>query len=235
MVHRYIEAGEKVEMRLDLVNVGRNPGALVKVEGLIPSGSEIVSFPSFCSIHNSSIDMNGKRIDPFKVETIKLWAKFDKAGIYKLEPCIFYVNDLDETKACKIKPITLTVQFSPSEDKLKRSLESSKGKLDFKSEAAEKAFGYLVKAFEDDYINRRMNEEKCGWRTLMQVARNVHITPYSMYGRYRRGGVAMSELGHLGIVESRFFLGERGRSGRVLKIRIAYEKEFVRKLLSKKT
>ena len=126
--------------------------------------------------------MNNRRIDPFKVETIKLWAKFDKAGVYKLEPCIFYVDDSDETKTCKIKPITLTVQFSPSENKLKLSLESSKGKLDFKSEAARKAFGYLVKAFEDDHINRRMSKEKCGWRTLMQVARNARITPYSMYG-----------------------------------------------------
>jgi tetratricopeptide (TPR) repeat protein len=231
MVRRQGVVGEEVEMRLDLVNVARNPCTLTNVEGLIPLGSKIVSFPSFCSIQNSSINLNGKRIDPFQVETIKLRAIFGKAGVYKLEPRIFYVDDFNETRTCEFKPLTLTVQFSPSEDKEKRSLEFSEGKLSFKSEAAEKAFNFLVKAFEEDYIIRRMTSEKCGWRTLMETARNARVTMYSMYGRYGRGGEALSELGRLGVVESRFFYGERGRSGRVLKIRVACEKEFVKKLL----
>jgi hypothetical protein len=54
-----------------------------------------------------------------------------------------------------------------------------------------------------------------------------------MYGRCGRGGKATLELGHLGLVESRFFLGERGRGGRVLKIRIRHEKEIVKQLVDK--
>jgi len=231
MVRRHGTVGEEVEMRLDIVNVAHNPGMLTKVEGLMPLGSKIVSFPSFCSIANSTINMNHKKINSFQVETIKLKSIFTKAGVYELEPCLFYVNDLNGTTACKIKPITLTLQFSPSEYKMKESVGLSEGRLNFKSEAAEKAFNFLVKAFEEDYTTRRITLEKCGWRTLMEIARNAQITTYSMYGRYRRGGEALSELGRLGIVESRFFLGERGRSGRVLKIRIAYEKEYVRKPL----
>jgi hypothetical protein len=46
-----------------------------------------------------------------------------------------------------------------------------------------------------------------------------------MYGRSGRGGKVTAELSNLGIVESRFFLGERGRGGRIFKMRIRHRKE----------
>ncbi len=58
----------------------------------------------------------------------------------------------------------------------------------------------------------------------MEIARNADITTYSMYGRHGRGGETTRELRLLDSVESRLFFGERGRTGRVLKMRIRYEK-----------
>jgi tetratricopeptide (TPR) repeat protein len=228
MAPRMVQVGEVFEMRLDLVNIAKNPGSLVKVEGLVPSGSKVISLPSFCSTQNSSIKINNKRIGPFQVEPIKIKGSFEAAGVYDLDPILYYTDDLGEPGKAKAKPITITVQLGSGEEKTKRVIELSVGKLEFKSEAAEKVFNFLVSAFERDYLSRRMPREKSGWRTRMEIVRNAKVTMYSVYGRSGQGGKVTSELADLGLVESRFFLGERGRGGRVLKMRICYEKEPVK-------
>jgi hypothetical protein len=46
-----------------------------------------------------------------------------------------------------------------------------------------------------------------------------------MYGSGKHHGYAASELERLGVVEFRIFRGERGRGGKVLKLRVDAEKE----------
>ena len=66
----------------------------------------------------------------------------------------------------------------------------------------------------------------------MEIVRNAPVTMHSMYGRTGKGGKATLELERLGIAEKRLFLGERGRGGRILKMRICYEKEPVKMRVS---
>jgi tetratricopeptide (TPR) repeat protein len=227
MVRRKIAVDEEFEMRLDLINVARNPGNLVRIEGLIPAGCKVVSLPSFCRIKNSSLEINQKKIDPFQVETIKLRTKLANEGDFKIETRVIYVDELGETRKTKVEPITVTSQLGSFGDrKLEGAVEPFQGKVAFKSEAAEKAFSFLVHAFEEDYVSRRLPLEKSGWRTLMNVVKNAKVSRHSMYGRSGRGGKVKSELEHFGLVESRFFLGESGRGGRVLKVRIRHAKKM---------
>lgn len=44
-------------------------------------------------------------------------------------------------------------------------------------------------------------------------------------------GIATSELEKRGLVDDRVFLGERGRGGRIFKIRLAYEKETIKRYI----
>ena len=99
-------------------------------------------------------------------------------------------------------------------------------KLEFKSEAAEKAFNFLVSAFMEDCVGKRLPPERSVWITMTEVAKKAQIPMYSLYGRYGKGGEASQELMRLGIVESRFLTGERGRGGRVLKLRIFYKRKM---------
>jgi len=229
LMPRKVYVGEVFELRLDLVNVARNPGMLVNVEGLLPSGSKVISLPSFCSIKNSSIEMKKKSIDPFQVETIKLRLAILKPGVCNFSPFLFYVDDLGATKTSKVEPITVTAEHRSSEDKLTRVAKPVQ--FEFESEATEKAFNFLISAFKKDYYKRRLPQEKSGWRTLMEIVKNGGVTMNSMYGRSGRGGKATLELQRLGLVESRFFLGERGRGGSVFKMRIRCEKEPVKHLI----
>jgi len=235
MVPRMVQVGEVFEMRLDLVNVAKNSGTPLKVEGLVPSGSKVISLPSFCSIQNSSIKMSKKRIDPFEVETIKTKMSFEEAGVYDLAPILYYTDDGGKFRTDKAKPITITVQFVSGEEKTKDVAERLEGKLEFRSEAAEKAFDFLVDAFVEDYFRRRLPKERCGWRTLMDIAKHAGVSRYSMYGSDSHRGLATTELEDLGVVEARFFFGERGRGGKILKLRVSYEKENVKQCVDQRT
>jgi hypothetical protein len=226
---RTVQIGEEFEIRLDIVNVAKNSGTLIKVEGLVPSGFKVIYMPSFCSIKNRSIKLNNEEIGPFQARSIKIRLMCSKSGIYHLEPCLIYIDDLRKSRRDKAKEIPITVQLGSSEKT--KTAELIEKKLEFNSEATEKAFNYLLNAFEKDYLIRRMPLEKSGWRTLMEVAKNSNITIYSMYGRSGQGGKVTTELVNLGVVESRFFHGERGRGGRILKMRIFYEKEHIKKRL----
>ena len=217
-------SGEEFEIRFDIVNPSKNFRTLIKVRSLIPPDSEIISIPSFCSIQNNSLDFENRAIGPFQVETIKIKLLCVTAGVYDFEPCLYYSTELNEFRSDRAKPLTITVQPGA---KIK-SDELSEDKVEFATEAVKKAFEYLIDAFKRDYLINRMPIEKSGWRTLMEVVRNAGVTKYSMYGRGGRGGKAFAELTSLDIVESRFFLGERGRGGQVLKIRIRNAMEQVK-------
>jgi len=229
MARRQVMVGEEFEMRFDLVNVGRKPCTVIKITDAIPSEFNVVSLPSFCSLQNSSLLLNHKVVDAFKVETIKLKVKAKKANDYKILAKVVYMDNLGENKTSKLIPISITAKGASSRRKLTSPQSIKFGEFEFSSEAAEKAFKYLVTAFKEDQMKQRLPEEKRGWRTRIEISRNAHISAYSMYGRYGRGGEATRELRLLDAIESKLFLGERGRAGRVLKMRIRYEK--IRKLI----
>jgi len=134
-----------------------------------------------------------------------------------------------QESTAKAKAIKINVQLGPSEKETKDIAEHLRDKIEFKSEAAEKAFDFLLKAFFEDYYGQKLPKEKSGWRTRMEVVRNAKVTMYSVYGRSGRGGKVTLELNNLGLIESRFFHGERGRGGNVLKLRICPEKEPVKR------
>jgi tetratricopeptide (TPR) repeat protein/KaiC/GvpD/RAD55 family RecA-like ATPase len=110
MMPRKVQVEEEFEMRLDLVNVGRKPGVLAKIEGAIPSEFKVANLPSFCSLQNGSLNMKDKSVDPFQVETIKLKLEATKTGNYSLNPEVTYLDDLGKTKAFKPNPIIIAAQ-----------------------------------------------------------------------------------------------------------------------------
>ena len=103
-------AGEEFEMRLDLVNVSRKPGLLVKVKGMVLPEFGVTSPPANYRLENGSIEMKNRSIGPFQVETVKLKIKASKAGAFSLNPQVTFIDELGEAKVCKPNPITITVQ-----------------------------------------------------------------------------------------------------------------------------
>jgi len=234
MLPRKVTVGEVFEIRVDLVNVGRKPGELVKVQGLLIPNLKVSQLSSSCSIENDAIKTN--RINPFKVQMIKVKASFQKKGVFKLEPSVSWLDDLPMGRESSHKLIKVIAKWSQARKRSGRkesSVETApQVEVEFESQTAEKAFNYLIRAYDDD-IRQRLPREKAGWRTFLEIAREARITKYSMYGRHGRGAKAYLELEQLGLIESKFFLGERGRTGRIMKIRICCDNEIVKQRIDR--
>ncbi len=206
---------EEVEVRLDLVNVAKESGLLVRVDDLIPPSFKVTSPPPQYSIEDGSIDMKGKKIDPLKVETIKLSLRATEPGVFNLSPQVIYIDELGKFRTSKVEPVPVTVH--------------PKIAFEFKTKAAKNAFDYLIRSFVEDYMRQRMSLEKSGWRTSMEIVKHGKVSKSSVYGTKGRRGRALSELERRGLVETRVFLGERGRGGKILKMRISYDKETIKR------
>jgi KaiC/GvpD/RAD55 family RecA-like ATPase len=98
----------------------------------------------------------------------------------------------------------------------------------FATKARSVLFDYLADSFIEDYMVRRFPLEKSGWRSLVEMARGTKISTSVLYGSKGGVGQIFNELIHRGLIEERIFPGERGRGGRVMRFRVAYDKEPVK-------
>ncbi len=101
--------------------------------------------------------------------------------------------------------------------------------FEFGSEAAGKAFSYVIDAFIEDYMRQKLSLEMSGWRTMVDIMKRGGVPKSGVYSAHGGMGGAISELEKRGLVEVRVFPGERGRGGRILKVRAACGKETVKR------
>ena len=224
-----VSAENAFEARLDLANVSRAKGTLIRAENLCPSGLVVESASSEFRVQDGCIDFGEKSIEPISIISVKLYLKTKIAGVFNISPKIVYKDDSGEIKVANIKPLSIHAASTEQEHTTEFTAKSVQGdKIEFKSQSAQLAFDFLVRSFREDYKNRRMPQERSGWRTFMDIVRDTKVSKYSVYGSTGGYGQAITELEKQGIVEIRAFTGERGRGGEVFKVRIACNKERVR-------
>ncbi len=83
-------------------------------------------------------------------------------------------------------------------------------------------------------MKRKITLEKSGWRTLNEIVTQGKIPKSSVYGIGGGRGRDVSELERRGIVELRMFQGERGRGGNILRVRVPYDKETVKRYIDER-
>jgi KaiC/GvpD/RAD55 family RecA-like ATPase/tetratricopeptide (TPR) repeat protein len=105
-----IHVDEEFELRLDLVNVSRKPGFLIKADGLAHPNFKAAAQSSRYRMENGFIIIDKIRIDAFRVETIKLKLRALQAGMFNLNSRITFVDDLGETKDCSSNSVTIDIQ-----------------------------------------------------------------------------------------------------------------------------
>ena len=212
------------EVRLDLVNTSTGYGSLLRIENIVPSELKIITMSKEGIMHKDSFETKDSKLEPFEVITIKLSLKAPSSGVFTFNPSVIYVTETGLTKTSKPKPVSIHVLVTQKGGK-EKAVQIDRVKVEFKSETARKAFDFLTNAYNEDYLQKKLPPDRSGWRTLNEIVKLGHVSKYSMYGMSDRSGEAKAELEHLGLVESRFFSGERGRGGRILKLRICCEKQ----------
>jgi len=100
--------------------------------------------------------------------------------------------------------------------------------LTFEHEDAAKAFRFVAREFLQDYTFQRLSIDASGWRTALEIAEGANIPTSKVYGRNGDPGSALVELLRRGLVESRWFPGQRGRGGTIMKIRVNNGNPYVK-------
>ncbi len=91
----------------------------------------------------------------------------------------------------------------------------------FVNAESELVFHKLASEFMMDLTTKKVEPEKCGWRSYSELQRKLNLSRYLFYGRSRaKGGPVMRELLSSGLIETRIFEGHRGRGGAITKIRV---------------
>ncbi len=231
MAKRETVVEDDLEVRLDVVNISTEPALLLKLESLIPTAFGVKLLPSKYVQQGDSIDFQEKKFEPFEVETIKIVLQPKREGVFNLTPSASYQRgDSKETQSFLIDPIKIIVRPKiVLEPTVSEAKPSTLLKFEFKTDSAKKIFDFLLSAFVQDYMRRRLPLEWSGWRTLMEIVRHTDVSRHSIYGDERSRGRAISELEQRGLVEARIFPKERGRGGKITKLRVFYEKDIVKR------
>lgn len=95
-----ISMEEDLDVQLDLVNVAKNFGLLVRIDNIVPKGFEITGSSAF-AVEDGSINLGGKRFEPLKVESIKVSARATDFGIFALSPEVVYIDDAGQFRTCR--------------------------------------------------------------------------------------------------------------------------------------
>jgi len=107
---REVKVDEDVDFRMELVNAGKAPALLIKVDEIFPEDFEIRKWPEAYTIEDSYIDMKGKRLNPLKTEDVKIVVKPRSKGTFIVKPRVLYIDELGKYKSHEPEPVTLTVK-----------------------------------------------------------------------------------------------------------------------------
>src|SRR6267143_1136324 len=104
-----LQVGETVDIEIELVNAGRGPARLIKIEEVIVPGFDVTSAPQSYRIEDSHLNMRGRRLDPLKTEEIKLVLRPNVQGQFTLKPRVLYLDESGKYKSHEPEPIEVTV------------------------------------------------------------------------------------------------------------------------------
>jgi len=105
-----LKIGEPLNLEIELVNAGKGPALLIKVNEAIPEGFELIEKQDIYRIEDSYINMKGKRLDPLKTEDVRLVLKPKVQGTFALKPTILYIDENGKYKSHELEPVTIIVK-----------------------------------------------------------------------------------------------------------------------------
>jgi hypothetical protein len=105
-----VKVGEPISLKIDLVNAGKAPALLIKIEEVIPEGFELGEKPETFPVEDSCIDMKGKRLGPLKTEELRLVIKPKAQGTFALKPTILYLDENGKYKSHEPEPVPIIVK-----------------------------------------------------------------------------------------------------------------------------
>jgi tetratricopeptide (TPR) repeat protein len=107
---RELKVGEDLKLEIELVNAGKGPALLIKVNEAIPEGFELIEKQDIYRVEDSYINLRGKRLDPLKTEDVRLVLKPQVQGTFILKPTILYLDENGKYKSHELETVTIIVK-----------------------------------------------------------------------------------------------------------------------------
>ena len=238
--HNEVPLGSTFILDFEIVNVGKTPATLVKLQNMLPEGFELIGERDSEISPEGDLELKGRSLEHLKTHMVKLEVRAVRNGATELRPRLFYLDDSGTYKTYQFRPATLTVlDVGPPSKPIALAPEATPstpnigGEFRFDTERSRQVFQCLVREFLVDYMSKRLYVDKAGWRTLVQIVRETKIPRSALYGPRGRDGPVLAELERRGLVESRIFPKERGRGGSVKKVRVTYDNAIVRRIVER--
>ena len=102
------KAGEDVNLEIQIVNVGKEPVLLTKIENLLQAGFQIVAKPDGCSVEGTTLALKGRKIEPLKTDEIKITFKSFIKGDVRISPKIICIDETGHQMTHNPKPIAFS-------------------------------------------------------------------------------------------------------------------------------
>jgi KaiC/GvpD/RAD55 family RecA-like ATPase/tetratricopeptide (TPR) repeat protein len=83
-----IKVGDTATIEIQIVNVGKEPVSLIRIDDVVPAGFQLVDKPDYCMLENVHLTVRGKRLNPLKTEEIKIALRSFKQGSIEVKPRI---------------------------------------------------------------------------------------------------------------------------------------------------
>ncbi len=211
-----ISVGSPLSLDIELVNVGKGTAGLVKLDSIVSEGLEFQGPAPLFDNKIGGIDLRGKKLEHLDTFQVKIQLKPVRKGTFTISPAAWFTDDKGTYRSQKIEGVSLTVGTPIREQ-------------------TSPVMAFLGSAFVEDYMAKRLTAEHSGWRTLMDIVDTLQIPKAQVYGDARYGhtfGRSLEDLVKRGLVEYRIVPGLRGRGGNVMKVRVSYDKEPVKKLVN---
>jgi len=105
-----LKVGENLDLEIELINAGKGPALLTKITDVVPEGFELKEKPENYRVEDSFVNMKGKRLDPLKMEEVRLVLQPRTQGTFPLKPRIMYLDEKGKYKTHEPEPVTITVK-----------------------------------------------------------------------------------------------------------------------------
>jgi predicted amidohydrolase/tetratricopeptide (TPR) repeat protein len=105
-----VTMNDSLQIQIDLVNVAKNPGLLIRIDDILPKGFILTETPLEYNVKDGSIDLGGKKFEPLKVESIRVSARATDFGIFKVSPQVIFIDEAGKFRTCSPRPMNIKVQ-----------------------------------------------------------------------------------------------------------------------------
>ncbi len=193
-----------VQLEIEISNTGKEAIRLLRLDEVVPEGADLVGAPQAWKDQGRSLIHGTQMIAPTKTETLRVAVRPRMGGLLSVRPKVVFVdeNGLQWERIINAKVV-----------------------------ATSRIIEFLASSFIKDNASR-LPLEHCGWKTKMEIVKELKIPRSHVYGEPRYGRTFGKQLDLLiksSLVEYRIFPRERGRGGNITRVRILIENEKVRK------